>query len=41
MLVAAEILAGAKASEVGVRENADAQLPHPTQVQWCDFWCCV
>jgi len=35
-LVPAEIVAGAKASEMGVRENEDAQFPQPTQVQLCD-----
>ena len=37
MLVPAEIVAGVKLSDGGVRENEDAQLPQPTQVQLCDF----
>ena len=37
MLVPAEIVAGAKLSDVGVRVSEDAQLPQPTQVQLCDF----
>ena len=40
--VPAEIVAGAKVSEVAVRDNEDAQFPQPTQVQRCDFcWCVV
>jgi len=39
--VPADIVAGAKASEVGVRATADTQVPQPTQVQPCDRWRCV